>query len=133
MFASMRRLVIAAAVLVLFQIGCGVTETTVAGGLPDHDPDLAYRLVTEEQALLLDVRTSREYLAGHVPGAKNIDVQELPARLNEVEALVGGKRDRPIVVYCTRGVRAAQAKRILLKAGYEKVTNLGGLYDWPTK
>jgi rhodanese-related sulfurtransferase len=133
MFASMRRLLVAAAVLALLQLGCGVTETTVAGGLPDHDPELAYRLVNQEHALLLDVRTSREYLAGHVPGAKNIDVQELPDRLNEVEALVGGKKDRPIVVYCTRGVRAAQAKRILLKAGYEKVTNLGGLYDWPSK
>jgi phage shock protein E len=119
--------------MTLLVTGCGVADTTVAGGLPDHDPDLAYRLVTQEHALLLDVRTAQEYLAGHVPGARNIDIQELPARLKEVEALVGGAKDRPIVVYCSAGVRAAQAKRILLSAGYAKVTNLGGLRDWHSK
>jgi phage shock protein E len=112
--------------------GCGLSASTVEGGLPDHDPALAYRLVTEQHALLLDVRTPQEYQRGHVPSARNIPIQEFSSRLKEVEALAGGDKTHPIVVYCEAGVRAARAKRILLEAGYAKVTNLGGFRDWPS-
>ena len=125
--------------LVLFTVctwgvtACGVSASTVEGGLPDRDPALAYRLVTEEHALLLDVRTPQEYEQGHVPGAKNIPIQEFSGRLNEVEALVAGDKMHPIVLYCQGGGRAARAKKILLESGYTKVTNLGGLSDWPAR
>lgn len=93
----------------------------------------AYRLVKEEGALLLDVRTPQEYSQGHIKGAKNFPIQNLPAQLDEIEALQRGDKSRPIVVYCTVGVRAARAKQILGMGGFSKVINLGGLSDWPAE
>ncbi len=110
---------------------CQSPQAEVAGGLPDFDPTLAKRLVEEEGALVLDVRTPREFQAGHVPQAHNIEISQLASRLDEVRKLVQGDPSRPIVVYCAAGVRAAKAKRILLQAGFTRVTNLGGVQDWP--
>jgi phage shock protein E len=98
--------------------------------LSDNDPTLACELVKHEGALLLDVRTWWEYSWSHVPGAKNISVDELSNRLGDVDRLLGGKKGRPIVVYCTKGVRAGEAKTILQKAGFTRITNLGGMSDW---
>lgn len=81
--------------------------------------------------MVLDVRTPREFRSGHVPRAQNIEISQLSSRLDEVRKLVEGDTSRPIVVYCAAGVRAAKAKRILLQAGFTRVTNLGGVQDWP--
>ncbi|MBI2568329.1 MAG: rhodanese-like domain-containing protein [Candidatus Schekmanbacteria bacterium] len=97
--------------------------------LPDFDPELARKLVADG-ALLLDVRSQDEYAERHLEGAKLIPAEDLADRLEEVTALTGGNLDRPIVVYCRSGRRAAAAKVTLLAAGYSAVTNLGGLQDW---
>ena len=97
-------------------------------GLPDRDPALAHKLV-KEGAVLLDVRTPAEYAEHHLEGATNIAVQELPTRLGEVEKLTAGDKKKPIVLYCGSGKRAATAKTQLLEAGYENVTNAGGIAD----
>ena len=74
---------------------------------------------------LLDVRTAGEFRSGHVPGAVNIPVQELPRRLNDV-----GAKDRPVVVYCLSGARSAQAKRLLESGGFTQVHDLGPMSRW---
>jgi len=99
-------------------------------GLPDRDPGLACELVNNEDALLLDVRTWWEYTVYRLPGSRNIWVSELSDRLDEVTEALEGEMDKPIVVYCSKGVRAAEAKKILLEAGFLRVTNLGGVSDW---
>ena len=110
--------------------GLGLVAATAAGvalalrrGLSDTSGADAHRLV-EAGALLLDVRTRREFERGHPPEARNIPVQELRARLAEV-----GPRERPVVVYCHAGPRAVWAQSVLQKAGYE-VHNLGALRRW---
>jgi len=105
-------------------------EAAAAQGLPDRDPELARRLVDEDNALLLDVRTPEEFAEGYAEGATNIPVQQLADRLSEIEQLLEGDHQRPIVVYCRSGRRATRAKEMLLEAGFSKVTNLGGLTDW---
>ena len=95
------------------------------------EPRLAYTQVKEQGALLLDVRTRQEFLQSRIEGAKNIPITELKQRLHEIETLVAGDLSHPIVVYCERGYRAARAREILLSAGFDKVTNLGGIRDWP--
>jgi len=108
------------------------TSPTAAAGLPDRDPALAHKLVSEG-ALLLDVRTPDEYAEGHIDKATNIPVGEFEARVSEVDKLAGGDKSKPIVVYCAGGHRAAKAKKMLLQAGYTQVTNLGGKDDWDAK
>ena len=103
---------------------------TAGAGLPDRDPALARELVDKEHAVLLDVRTPGEFAGGALPNAVNIPVDDFRARLAEVDKLTGGDKHHAIVVYCHSGRRATAAKAMLLDAGYERVTNLGGMTDW---
>jgi len=76
-------------------------------------------------ALVLDVRTHEEFRTGAWPGAVNIPVQALGARLGELPG------DRPIVVYCASGMRSASATAALRRAGFKDVVNAGGLGNMP--
>jgi NADPH-dependent 2,4-dienoyl-CoA reductase/sulfur reductase-like enzyme/rhodanese-related sulfurtransferase len=72
-----------------------------------------------ESGLFLDVRHPAELAIEHVPGAINIPLGELRARLNELP------RDREINIICRSGQRAYYATRILLQNGF-KARNLSG-------
>ncbi len=76
-------------------------------------------------AKIVDVRTPDEFRDGAYPGAVNIPVQSLGARMGEIS------KDKPVVVYCASGGRSATAARMLLQAGYTDVVNAGGLGDMP--
>lgn len=78
----------------------------------------------KDGALLLDVRTGPEFESGHIEGALNIPVQALAERMGELE------KNRNIVVYCRSGMRSASAAKILKKAGFSEVLNLGGISNW---
>ncbi|MFZ5965675.1 MAG: rhodanese-like domain-containing protein [Bacillota bacterium] len=85
------------------------------------------RLDSEEQIILLDVRTKEEYVEKHITDSMLIPLDVLKA---EAEAKIWDK-DVPIFVYCRSGRRSAQAADILVKLGYTNVYNLGGIIDWP--
>jgi len=140
---SCRSLGVLFALAVLAPLACSSPEPTAAAsptarlrpasaaaGLPDRDPTLAHRLVEQEGAVLLDVRTPGEFAAGHLPGAHNVPHTEIEARLPEIEALTGGAKDKPIVVYCRSGRRSGIAKQALVARGFGQITNLGGMNDW---
>jgi NADPH-dependent 2,4-dienoyl-CoA reductase/sulfur reductase-like enzyme/rhodanese-related sulfurtransferase len=71
--------------------------------------------------MLVDVRASSEFSAGHIPGAVNIPIEELRGRLDELP------RDHPLAVYCQVGQRGYLAARLLAEHGYD-VRNLSGGY-----
>lgn len=77
-------------------------------------------------ARIVDVRTPDEFADEAYPGAVNIPVGNLQARLAELEP-----KDKPLVVYCASGARSAMAAQILKAAGWKDVVNAGGLYDMP--
>ena len=98
----------------------------VAGGLlrgdhPQVDLEDVLRADSAAAPFLLDVRTPQEFGRGHIPGAVNIPVDDLRARLGEIP------RDRRIAAYCQVGQRGYLATRILLQAGFS-VANVGGGY-----
>jgi rhodanese-related sulfurtransferase len=72
--------------------------------------------------VILDVRTAEEFATGHIPGAINIPVDQIGARLAELEASKG----KTIVTYCRSGRRAATALATLHAAGFEKLAHLTG-------
>ena len=76
-------------------------------------------------ARLLDVRSTKEYAGGHLPGAVNIPVQELDRRLAEV-----GPVDHELIVYCRSGHRSTRAAELLRQHGFTKVHNLGPMTAW---
>jgi len=83
------------------------------------------RRLVQAGARLIDVRTPGEFAAGHLPGAFNLPLQELPGRLGEL-----GAKDAPLVLYCRSGARSASAARSLRTAGFAAVRNLGGMGRW---
>jgi NADPH-dependent 2,4-dienoyl-CoA reductase/sulfur reductase-like enzyme/rhodanese-related sulfurtransferase len=77
--------------------------------------------VEKSDALILDVRTPKEFARGHVDGAVNIPLENLRQRLAELPA------DRPIWTYCAVGQRSYYATRLLKQSGFG-VKNLSGGY-----
>jgi len=73
-------------------------------------------------ALILDVRTQKEFDAGHVPQAILIPYDDLVSRVSEL----GNETGRPIVVYCESGKRAGIASTTLTEAGFTRILHLEG-------
>ena len=74
--------------------------------------------------ILLDVRTQGEYLQGHIPDSRNLDVQEI----QKAPSLWPDKQV-PLFVYCRSGARSAQACSILKRRGYD-ARNIGGVLGY---
>src|SRR5215208_656464 len=79
--------------------------------------------------VLVDVRESTEWDAGHIPGAKHVPRAYLESR---IEAAVGADRSQEIVLYCASGQRSALAAHTLSgQLGYSKVKSMtGGITLW---
>ena len=88
----------------------------------------ATQLINREDALVLDVRDPGEFGAGHILGAKNLPLSRIDAGGAEIAAK---RKDKPVIVYCDTGNRAAKAAAALKSQGFAKVVSLsGGLGAW---
>jgi rhodanese-related sulfurtransferase len=82
-------------------------------------------LLTQRAVNLLDVREPHEYKSGHVPGAVNVPVKQLDARLRKL------KKDKPYAVICASGSRSSSATYFLLDNGFEGAVSVrGGTGAW---
>lgn len=85
------------------------------------------KLRSNTNAVLLDVRTPEEFAAGHIPGAKNIDVNGLDFE-KKVDHL---DKSKTYLVNCASGARSARACMKLSKLDFPKCYNLqGGIHAW---
>lgn len=88
------------------------------------------KMLSNNNILILDVRSSGEYKKGHIPNAKNLPVDTLSSKLSTLNSY----KDSEIVVYCASGGRGARACDILSKNGFNKVYNLiGGVSSYEGK
>jgi sulfur-carrier protein adenylyltransferase/sulfurtransferase len=107
-------------------------------GVPGHDHDegsagegfdisaneLALRL-KQNHLMLLDVREPHELEISALPGAVNIPLGTLAARLSEIDSA------QDMIVFCKTGSRSTRALELLVSAGFKKVKNLkGGINAW---
>ena len=83
-------------------------------------PDIS--AIIKEGAVIVDVRTKKEYKSGHLRNALNIPVNVLD---REAKKLV--KKNKPVVLYCQSGTRSRMGTRILKSKGIEAV-NGGSLW-----
>lgn len=74
----------------------------------------------EKNIVLLDVRSSEEFKAGHIKNSKNIPLD----RIETIDL----KKDQKLYVYCHSGARSSAALLQLAKMGYREIINIGGIY-----
>lgn len=85
------------------------------------------RIDSKEKLIIVDVRTEEEYQAKHIENAILIPNETIS---NQKPALLPDL-DAEILIYCRSGNRSAQAAEKLVKLGYTKIYDFGGIIDWP--
>jgi uncharacterized membrane protein YdjX (TVP38/TMEM64 family)/rhodanese-related sulfurtransferase len=91
--------------------------------------ELKRRLDAGEDLLVLDVRVAPDFHRepGHIGGARNIPLEELATRVNEIESY----RSRPIAIVCRTDRRSATAAALLSAKGFAKIhVTRGGMAEW---
>ncbi len=104
--------------LAFAQTGCG--RNAISAEIPASE--LLAGIDANAAPLILDVRTPEEFARGHVPGARNISIDELSQRVGEI----ADHRAEEVVVYCERGPRAERASALLAETGFTSVRLLEG-------
>jgi len=117
----------------MIMIGCGVNPGGTTGEsatkntyLQISAEEAAEIIVTENNYVILDVRTLQEYQEGHIPGAICIPNETIGSE--EIAKLPD--KDQLILVYCRSGNRSKQAAQKLVQLGYTNVVEFGGIRDW---
>lgn len=87
--------------------------------------ELKEKMESGESFHLIDVRTGKEFRAGHIRGSVNVPQEKIPSAMKKKI-----KKDSLIVVYCHSGSRAALARRKLLLNGYSNVVSFGSIRRW---
>ena len=115
--------------LIDYEEFCGVPshdhdEGSAGAGYDITAPELAERM-RQNNLRLIDVREPHELQISALPGAENIPLGTLAARLSELDSA------QEMVVFCKTGVRSTRALELLASAGFKKVKNLkGGINAW---
>jgi len=73
---------------------------------------------------IIDVRSEKAYLNGHIPTAKSFTSGTIMSRLNEIP------KDQYLIIYCTVGAMAKIVSKDLKKAGYKRYIDWGGISRW---
>jgi hydroxyacylglutathione hydrolase/adenylyltransferase/sulfurtransferase len=76
---------------------------------------------------LIDVREPYEWEAGHVSGARHIELERVASQASTID------KDRPVVFYCRLGARAGMAANAFRRAGYDARSMDGGITAWDEK
>ena len=83
---------------------------------------------SDENAIILDVRTPEEFETSRIPNSKNIDFYNPQNFMQEIEKL---NKDNSYYLYCRTGVRSANSCQLMNELGFNKVYNLlGGIVEW---
>ncbi|WP_457947591.1 rhodanese-like domain-containing protein [Pseudarthrobacter sp. alpha12b] len=75
-------------------------------------------------AVILDVREDYEWVAGHADGAVHIPMDQIPARLGELDP------DEDVYVICRTGGRSFRVAQWLTGQGYTAINVSGGMDQW---
>ena len=99
-------------------------ENILKGDLEMVNYDEFWDFVKENDAVILDVRTSKEFSGGAIEGAININVDDLRANLENLD------KNKTYAIYCQVGLRGYLANRIMRNNGFRAVNLNGGYNLW---
>ena len=113
--------------------GCGgeepTREETVVVTFQQISQEEAKTIMsTNQNAVVLDVRTQEEYDSGHIKGAVLLPVDAIT---EETAREVIPAKDTQVLVYCRSGNRSVTASKALAQLGYTEVYEFGGINTWP--
>lgn len=117
----MRKLIVIIIITILL-VGCSNEKSFVSINYSE-----ALNLISEEQVMIIDVRSVDEYETGHIKDSINIPVDTI--KLEVIEQVITSKW-KNIIVYCRSGNRSKQAAQILVDLGYTNVFDLGSITNW---
>lgn len=84
-------------------------------------------LINRQDALVVDVRETAEWSAGHIADARHLPLSQFAKHLVEIEKF----KEKPLILVCASGNRSSSACSALKKAGFSQVFNLtGGMRAW---
>ena len=113
-------------IFVIFTFSACSQESTVEGYQQIPQDEAKSMMESEEDLIIVDVRTEPEYKSGHIPGAICIPVESIndnpPAELPN--------KDQTILIYCRSGRRSKTAAEKLSTMGYTNIYEFGGINDW---
>ena len=99
-------------------------ENILKGDLEMVNYDDFWQFVEENNAIILDVRTSKEFAGGYIDGAININVDDLRENLQNLD------KNKVYAIYCQVGLRGYLANRIMRNNGFKAVNLNGGYNLW---
>lgn len=115
--------VLVSVLLVLIYVFAFTEQVKAGKQLSVHD---LTRLLNADEAVLIDLRDSKEFATGAITGALNIPLVKLDTRMSELEKY----RDKQVVLVDKLGQQSASAGRKLRSAGYDVRRLRGGMGEW---
>ena len=107
--------------------GCAATNNSQTNTYRQIAMDEAATMMVQETGyIILDVRRSDEFAAGHIPNAINVANETIGT--DEIPELPD--KNQLIMVYCRSGRRSKEASEKLVKLGYTNIVEFGGILDW---
>lgn len=73
-----------------------------------------YVQLFKDGAVVIDVRSPKEYAGGAIPGSENIPLGSIPSKTKQIKSL-----EVPVIVVCASGMRSGTAKAQLKAAGVD--------------
>lgn len=102
-----------------------VHETRKQGGT--LSPSQLVEYVNKSEAMVIDLRETKEFRTGHITGALNIPYAELKDRVTELQT----QKEKPVILVCGLGQYAGSAGKLLNQTGFKQVLRLsGGVNAW---
>jgi hydroxyacylglutathione hydrolase/adenylyltransferase/sulfurtransferase len=97
---------------------------------PLSDPEIEVtpahtaEVLADDSATVIDVRETYEHEAGHIAGARHIELERLASKAETIE------RDRPVIFLCRLGSRSLMAAQAFRRAGFDAYSMAGGITAW---
>ncbi|MFZ4455770.1 MAG: rhodanese-like domain-containing protein [Bacteroidales bacterium] len=86
------------------------------------------QLIQQPDMQLVDVRTTEEYINGHISGAVNMNVTDPTGFFTEQIAELD--KTKPVAIYCRSGVRSKLAAKEMISIGLQVYELGGGIMEW---
>ncbi|CQR74206.1 putative adenylyltransferase/sulfurtransferase MoeZ [Sporomusa ovata DSM 2662] len=121
----MNKIMMIVMLVVVVAISAGCNQVVTSQGGISMTTEEALSLWQAQKAVIIDVRTLKEYQEGHIPDAVLIPLNQLETRLDEIP------KDQTVLLICRSGRRSAQGTNLLRSKGFEQVVNIeGGMLAW---